>query len=129
VECQEDIHETSTFLRNAGKKAGLALLHNTPADHLDPYLLEIDYVLVMTVKGGYSGTSFIPEVLSKITEIHNKNPGLPIVVDGGINQETLPLCVGAGVTGAVMSSAIFGTSDRSWMEKYSQSDHPNESIL
>lgn len=107
VECMEDIHETITFLKNAGKKVGLAVLESTPADHLDNYLLEIDYVLVMTVKGGYSGTPFIPEVLSKIAEIHNKRPELPIVVDGGIGEKTLPLCVDAGATGAVMSSALF----------------------
>jgi ribulose-phosphate 3-epimerase len=82
VECQDDIHETIQYLRNAGKKIGLAILHTTPTDHLHPYLLEIDYVLVMTVKGGYSGTPFIPEVLEKITEIHHKNPELPILVDG-----------------------------------------------
>jgi len=50
VECSEDIHETIQALRNAGKRVGLAILHTTPADHLDPYLLEIDYVIVMTVK-------------------------------------------------------------------------------
>jgi len=82
VECRDDIHEAITFLKNAGKKVGLALLDSTPADHLDNYLLEIDYVLVMTVKGGYSGTPFIPEVLSKITEIHNNRPEFSIVVDG-----------------------------------------------
>jgi pentose-5-phosphate-3-epimerase len=51
VECREDVHETIQSLKNAGKKVGLAILHTTPADHIDPYLLEIDYVLVMTVKG------------------------------------------------------------------------------
>jgi len=50
IECDEDIHETIQTLKNAGKKVGLALLDTTPADHLDTYLLEIDYVLVMTVK-------------------------------------------------------------------------------
>lgn len=54
VECDEDIHETIQTLKNAGKKIGLALLDTTPDDHLDPYLLEIDYVIVMTVKAGYS---------------------------------------------------------------------------
>ncbi len=107
VECSEDIHETIQTLKNAGKKVGLALLDSTPADHLDNYLLEIDYVLVMTVKGGYSGTPFIPEVLSKIADIHNKRPELPIVVDGGIGEKTLPLCVESGAMGAVMSSALF----------------------
>jgi len=50
IECDEDIHETIQTLKNAGKKVGLAILDTTPADHLDLYLLEIDYVLVMTVK-------------------------------------------------------------------------------
>jgi ribulose-phosphate 3-epimerase len=115
VECREDIHENITFLKNAGKKVGLALLDSTPADHLDNYLLEIDYVLVMTVKGGYSGTPFIPEVLSKIVEIHNKRPELSIIVDGGIGEKTLPLCTHAGATGAVMSSALFSGKDTRWI--------------
>jgi pentose-5-phosphate-3-epimerase len=50
VECEEDIHETIQYLKNAGKKVGLALLDTTPADHLDPYFLEIDYIIVMMIK-------------------------------------------------------------------------------
>jgi ribulose-phosphate 3-epimerase len=116
VECDEDIHETITLLRNAGKRVGIWILDTTPADHLDPYLLEIDYVVVMTIKWWYSGTPFIPEVLKKITEIHNKSPELPIIVDGGIGEKALPLCEQAGATGAVMSSALFGESNISWLQ-------------
>lgn len=50
IECDEDIHETIQKLRNAGKKVGLALLDTTPADHLDPYIQEVDYVIIMTIK-------------------------------------------------------------------------------
>lgn len=50
VESDEDVHQNIQTLKNAGKKAGLAILHTTPADHLDQYLLEIDYLIVMTVK-------------------------------------------------------------------------------
>lgn len=107
LECIEDIHETIQTLKNAGKKVGIALLDTTPADHLDPYILEIDYVIVMTIKAGYSGNPFMSDMLSKIQEIHNKRPELPIVVDGGVGEKTLPLCVDAGATGAVMSSALF----------------------
>lgn len=49
----------------------------------------------------------MPEMLSKIAEIHHKRPELPIIVDGGIGEKTLPLCADAGATGAVMSSALF----------------------
>lgn len=115
IECSEDIHETIQTLKNAGKKVGLALLDTTPADHLDPYILEIDYVIVMTIKAGYSGNPFIPEMISKIHEIHQKRPELPIVVDGGIGEKTLPLCEQAGAAGAVMSSALFLTKDISWL--------------
>ena len=118
VECSEDIHETIQLLKNAGKRVGLAVLHTTPVDHIDPYLLEIDYVLVMTVKGGYSGTPFIPEMMQKVTEIHQKNPELPILVDGGVARTTLPLCVQSGATRAVMSSALFKDSDHSWIREF-----------
>jgi len=107
VECDEDIHGTIQYIKNAGKKVGLALLDTTPAEDIDQYLLEIDYVLVMTVKGGFSGTSFIPEMMSKVVQIHNKNSELPILVDGGVAETTLPLCIQAGATRAVMSSALF----------------------
>lgn len=115
VECNEDIHETIQTLKNAGKKVWLALLDTTPADHLDPYILEIDYIIVMTIKAGYSGNPFMPEMLSKIAEIHHKRPELPIIVDGGIGEKTLPLCADAGATGAVMSSALFPWKNITWL--------------
>lgn len=59
-------------------------------------------------------------MIQKITNIHHKRPELPIVVDGGIGEKTLPLCADAGATGAVMSSALFGGGDISWIESYVQ---------
>lgn len=112
VECGEDIHELIQHIRQAGRRVGLAILAGTSADHLDPYLLEVDYVLVMTVKGGFSGTPFLPEVLPKIARIHAQRPELPIIVDGGVNLMTLPLCVAAGATSAVVGSCLFGAPDR-----------------
>ena len=54
IESLEDIRENIAYLRSTGRGVGLAILPSTPADHLDQYLLEIDYVLVMTVAGGFS---------------------------------------------------------------------------
>ncbi len=112
IECLEDIRENIAYLRWKGKEVGLAILSSTPADHLDQYLLEIDFVLVMTIKGGFSGTPFIPKVLQKIQEIHQKRPELTIVVDGGINLETAQLCMNRWATEAVVSSALFAQKDR-----------------
>ena len=37
--------------------------------------------------------SFLPDMLPKIAELHNKRPELPILVDGGIDEDTLQLCI------------------------------------
>lgn len=118
IESDEDVHGNIQALKNAGKKVGLAILDITPSDHLDPYLAEVDYVVVMTIKWGYSGTPFNPEILQKISAIRNKNPELLIVVDGGIAEKTILPCIQAGATGAVMSSALFGGGDISWLGEY-----------
>ncbi len=118
VESAEDIHENIHLLHEHGLRVGLGILESTPASHLDPFLLEIDYVVCMTIVGGYSGTPFLPSVLPKIEEIHHKRPELPIIVDGGIAEYTLPLCVSAGASGAVMSSALFSHADISWLKKF-----------
>jgi pentose-5-phosphate-3-epimerase len=57
-------------------------------------------------------------MLEKIKEIHHKNPELPILVDGGVGEKTLPLCIDTGATRAVMSSALFGSGDTSWLKQY-----------
>jgi len=57
-------------------------------------------------------------MMQKVTDIHNKNPELPILVDGGVSQSTLPLCAEAGATRAVMSSALFNEKDHSWLHEY-----------
>ncbi len=112
IESLEDIRENISYLRWKGRRVGLSILPSTPTDHLDQYLLEIDYVLIMTVKGGYSGTPFIPEVLQKIKEIHGKRPELTIVVDWWINLETAELCTNQWASEAVVGSALFSQKNR-----------------
>ena len=59
-------------------------------------LSDIDGVLFMTVNPGFSGQSFKSEVLPQIKDLRSKFDG-DISIDGGINQETAPLAVKAGV--------------------------------
>jgi ribulose-phosphate 3-epimerase len=71
----------------------------------------VDFVLVMTVNPGYSGQSFIAEVMPKITSIRKEldgvNPDAAIEVDGGITSETLPKVTQAGANVFVAATAIF----------------------
>ncbi|HQX01754.1 MAG TPA: ribulose-phosphate 3-epimerase, partial [Anaerolineales bacterium] len=61
---------------------------------------------------GYSGQSFMPEMISKVEEIRNKLNALRsnayLEVDGGISAETLPLMYKAGANVFVAGSAVFG---------------------
>ena len=54
----------------------------------------------------------MPEVLSKVSDLRKKFTGI-IAIDGGINEETAPLAVNAGVNLLVAGTAVFGKKDRS----------------
>ena len=65
----------------------------------------------MTVNPGFGGQKLIPSCVKKITELvqFRKEYGLnfKISVDGGVNEETLPLVVNAGSDIVVSGSAFF----------------------
>ncbi|SFK64331.1 ribulose-phosphate 3-epimerase [Methylocapsa palsarum] len=98
-----------------GKKAGVALDPETPAEMIEYVLHLCDFVLVMTVSPGFGGQKFIPEILPKIRRLRElcAKRGLdPIIeVDGGQNHETAGQSIEAGATAIVAGSAIFGSGD------------------
>ncbi|WP_141306158.1 ribulose-phosphate 3-epimerase [Sporolactobacillus inulinus] len=116
VEACKHVHRAIQIIKEGGAKAGVALNPATPAAVLDSLLREVDYVLIMTVDPGFGGQRFIPSMLHKIRAvarmIHEKQVPVKIEVDGGINGETLPLCLEAGAELFVAGSAIFNAEDR-----------------
>lgn len=99
-------------IKNSGWEVGLAINPETSHESIDKLIPLIDIVLVMSVNPGKSGQSFETaatkeHLLSKITLLHEEHPGLEISSDGGVNSETLPLLLRAGVTNFVIGSAIF----------------------
>lgn len=99
------------MISNLGVKAGIALNPATPADVLIPLLPYANMVLVMTVHPGYSGQSFMPEVVSKIVQvaemIRQQYSPIRLEVDGGIGPRTISLVKDAGADTFVSASAIF----------------------
>jgi ribulose-phosphate 3-epimerase len=51
---------------NLGVGVGITLNPDTPYDAVEPYLAEVDLLLVMSVNPGFGGQSFIAEVLDKV---------------------------------------------------------------
>jgi ribulose-phosphate 3-epimerase len=111
------LHRTIQLIKSHGVKPGVVLNPHTPVQCIQHVIEEVDLVLLMTVNPGFGGQSFIPSVLSKITEtaelaVKAGKKDLLIQVDGGVNAETAKLCVEAGANVLVAGSAIFNQPDR-----------------
>ena len=106
-----DVRLKIAEIRGRGVEVGLAVDKETPVESVLPYLDDVDCVLIMTIKAGFSGQQFIPEMLDKVRVIRERKPGLPIEVDGGINYETAKLAVAAGATRLVSTSYIFNSGN------------------
>ncbi len=107
VEAKHDVAKTLTFIRSRGRRAGLAINPETPAEKVLPFLAQIDELLCMTVHPGFGGQAFMPEVLPKIRALRERAGDLPIIVDGGINPETGRQCVEAGANVLVAGNSLF----------------------
>ncbi|MCX6792354.1 MAG: hypothetical protein NT149_04960 [Candidatus Gottesmanbacteria bacterium] len=88
-------------------EVGIAIDGPTEFETLEPFLEEVDVVLVMTSEAGFSGSVFLPECVEKIKSIHSYLPDLPIEVSGGIRDITARLVKDAGATRVVSSSYLF----------------------
>jgi ribulose-phosphate 3-epimerase len=96
-------------IRNQGIEVGIALDKDDSVESIFPFLDRIDCVMVMTIKAGFSGQTFMPELLEKVKKIKKIKPDLPVEVDGGINKETARLAIKAGATRLVSTSYIFNS--------------------
>ncbi len=88
-------------------EVGIAIDGPTEFETVEPFLEEVDFVLVMTVEAGFSGGKFLPECIEKIKSIHSYLPDLPIEVSGGITDQTARLVKEAGATRLVSTSFLF----------------------
>lgn len=102
-------------LREAGIGPGLAVNPDVPASEVEPFLGDVDHLVMMSVYPGFSGQRFMPEILPKLRQLRERVEGdgldVQLIVDGGVNTDTAPSCVEAGAHVLVSASAIFGSSD------------------
>ncbi|MBK8197769.1 MAG: ribulose-phosphate 3-epimerase [Acidobacteria bacterium] len=105
------LHRTLQAIRAAGMRPGVALNPGTPASVIEPVIDDIDLVLVMSVNPGFGGQSFITSQLKKTEQLRRMidQTGRDIIleIDGGLNAETAPKAISAGVTAIVAGSAVF----------------------
>jgi ribulose-phosphate 3-epimerase len=102
-------------LHSRGVKAGITINPDTPVEGVLELAGRVDLVLFMSVFPGYGGQKFMVEVLEKVRALkrHCLRHGFQpmIQIDGGVNDETAPLAVAAGVTSLVVGTFIFRHHD------------------
>jgi ribulose-phosphate 3-epimerase len=115
AEAADDPVRLAKDLRAAGSRAGLAIDRDTP---VEPYLelfAHVDTVLIMTIKAGFGGQEFLPEMLDKVRTARRHVAGghleVRIEVDGGIAEDTIEAAAEAGADAFVAGTAVYGAED------------------
>lgn len=111
AEACEDLERTVERIRDAGVKAAIALKPATSVMEVSYLLQDIDMLLIMTVQPGFGGQEYIEDSTEKICQARQmmKEEGveIPIQVDGGIDERTLPIVLEAGASRIVAGSYVF----------------------
>lgn len=112
VEVEDDPATLAGRVRAAGMTAGLALNPPTDVERIMPWVEAFDLILVMSVNPGFSGQSFIPDVLDKVRAVAPRlRPDQRLEMDGGVSPATAAACREAGCDLMVGGSAVFGAPD------------------
>ena len=105
------LHRTVQAIHAAGMKAGVTLNPSTPVHMLEDIVGEVDMVLLMSVNPGFGGQQFIENSILKVRRlrdlIQRTGSHALIEIDGGVQNETAPRLVEAGVDVLVSGSYIF----------------------
>lgn len=115
VEATDHLHRTIEDIHKAGMKAGITLNPSTPLCQIEDVIKNVDMVLLMGVNPGFGGQKFIENTIDKVSRlkelITQTNSHALIEVDGGVQAETAPRLVNAGVDILVSGSYVFKSPD------------------
>ncbi len=93
----EGVQEFLRELEGLGINRGLALLKDTPASAVKPYLDSIEHVLIFSGDLGHYGGTVDLGLLDKAQELIAMKPTIEIGWDGGINDKTAKELADGGV--------------------------------
>jgi ribulose-phosphate 3-epimerase len=116
IEAECNVAKTLQQIRDRGAKPGITLNPDTSPRLLYPVLPSVDEVLVMTVRPGYGGQSFMEQALPSIRAVRAEAnrlgiPDLSVMVDGGINHETATRCAENGANAFVAGTFLYKSAD------------------
>lgn len=102
-------------IKEADAEVGLAVHPDVDLTSATKYLPSLDVVLMMTVRPGFGGQSFMSEMLPKIADarklVDSAGARADIEVDGGIKMDNIDLVVEAGADIVVSGSGVYDGVD------------------
>ncbi len=110
-ESLKDPKKTIDLIKKYDKKAGFVLNPETEIDEIKDYIEDLGQILIMTVKPGFYGSKFLPEMEEKIKKLRKIAPDIDIEVDGGISDKTIEIVNKAGANMFVSGSYIVKYDD------------------
>ena len=116
LEAAKNIGQTISDVKSNGAKVGVAVKPGTSFSLVEPFIEQIDLLLVMTVEPGFGGQSFMHDQLDKVktarSRIELMKGTKPLIqVDGGISLETIGEAANAGANCFVAGSAVYRSAD------------------
>ncbi len=111
VEATSDVGAVIRTVRATGAAVGAALRPDTPYAAIEPWVNQLDQVLVMSVHPGFSGQKFLPEALPKLraarAQLDALGSAADLSIDGGISVDTAGQASAAGATFFVCGNSTF----------------------
>lgn len=114
-ENQPNIKEQLQTIKALGMKAGLVINPDTDVSVLEPYLSELDLILIMSVFPGFGGQKFIEATYDRVRiareMITRSNKNIILQVDGGVSIDNSHRLIAEGADALVCGSALFKEND------------------
>jgi ribulose-phosphate 3-epimerase len=112
IEKMSNIKEFREEALEKNIKPGLAFDLYTPLSSVNAEdLIKTEHLLLMSVKAGFSNQQFNSHVIEKIKELRSMGFEGNIMIDGGVNQDTIGKCFNAGANQFSITSAIWNSPD------------------
>ena len=101
--------------RSAGLGVGLTLNMETPLSAVVPHLEDVDDVMLMSIRPGWSHQELDPEVYPRLeavrAEVDRRGLGTDLEIDGGVKIDNAQRAIDAGASVLISASGIFAQPD------------------
>ncbi len=115
-DASENVQQCIDIAKKNKVLIGLVVNADKDISIVEPYLSQLDVVLIMTVQAGFGGQSFREDCLKKVESVYNerkkKQYKYLIEIDGGVSLKTIDACKKSGCDVVVAGSAVFSADDK-----------------